>query len=285
MSGIDNAHLFPNSMMAAAAHLGQSRLRSVSGLDSGSSVPPNYRMVAMPGRLNLTGQNATLTYTPVVLNNYVLTAQAGMLALNGQSATLTKAAPPLLSVEAISPIAHNDSIAVLTNTITTLTPNAIIILVWQTNAGQLVGPPTAPGLTFALGFNGPPGNANVGYFWAKAATPGTYTITSTGNFASYFSTVAFSVAGAPSAKFDGPVVDMIAEPLVYTPTNPNDIVFVGWVVGVDNPSAGAGWTQILGQNFFLVEYQIVSSTAPVSATIGAGAGNGSRGFIHGLMAG
>ena len=191
-----------------------------------------------------------------------------------------------LSVEAVSAIAHNDSAAVLTNTITTLTPNAIIILVWQTNAGTLAGPPTAPGLTFALGFNGPPGNANVGYFWAKAATPGTYTITSTGSFAAYFSAVALSVAGAPSANFDGsPVYYASAEPLAYTPTNPNELVFVSWVVATDNPTAGAGWTQIAGQNFWLAEYQIISSTAPVSATIGAGAGNGRAGVIHGLMAG
>ena len=55
----------------------------VTGLDTGSSVGPAYRMIARPGSFVLSGESME------IMAGYVVQAGVGAFALAGQSATLT----------------------------------------------------------------------------------------------------------------------------------------------------------------------------------------------------
>jgi hypothetical protein len=73
--------------------------------------------------------------------------------------------------------------------------------------------------------------------------------------------------------------------VAITTSNANDIVLAGYAFANNTtPSAGGGWTQLLGANYMLVEYQIVSTTqSSLSATIGTGDGDENNGIGDAIM--
>jgi hypothetical protein len=74
--------------------------------------------------------------------------------------------------------------------------------------------------------------------------------------------------------------------LSLTTSTPDGFLFGTYRFGTEaNPTAGAGWNTIQGNNFLLTEYKIVSATqSGTSVPIGTGDTDQNRGIGHSVRA-
>jgi hypothetical protein len=121
---------------------------AVVGMDTGSSVGPNYRMRALAASFFLTGQNTTLTYKPAL--QYAMQADVGAFALNGASVTLT-----------YTPVASGGSVTMQAGagafvfTGESMTPITFYSLTAQTGAFALAGKDATLTKTSVSSYTGP----------------------------------------------------------------------------------------------------------------------------------
>jgi len=182
----------------------------------------------------------------------------------------------------------NSSASSFTVSITTLTPNAVLVLGFISNAGSLSTAPTATGagsLTFIVGSNAV--QNGVGYYSVVAPTAGAYTITVTPASAAFTTVVVISVTNSSSRLFDSTVVTSASDPISFTTTNAKDLVFVVYGVGVGDPTgASGGFIQVTSAgNFIYFGYKIVSATGTYSETLGTGVGTATESLTHALKQG
>jgi hypothetical protein len=147
--------------------------------------------------------------------------------------------------------------------------NVICVAITKNGAGD-VSSVTGTGATFTFRAKSATGANNIEWWTGYAA--GTFSSAVTVNMASSasFATVhAFGVNGAPSSSyFDThsgiPTTNTSDADLTISTSNADDFIFGGYREGsTDNPSAGTGFTRILGgtgSGYQLTEYKIVSST-------------------------
>lgn len=113
------------------------------------------------------------------------------------------------------------------------------------------------------------------------------TITVTQNGIDFITVDAFGVSGSGqiSAVFDsgGPQTTAGADPLSITTTNPNTMVVGCFRPNNANPTAGAGFTQLSGADWHLVEYKLLSTAQTLSCTIGTGAGTCNGVIVFGIV--
>jgi hypothetical protein len=114
------------------------------------------------------------------------------------------------------------------------------------------------------------------------------TVTLSGSSA-YCTVDIFGVSGAnTSAIFDSnsslPTAVQSGDVTLST-SNANDFIFGAYrFASTPSPTAGAGWTQISGANYQLVEYQIASAVqSKLDVVIGTGSGNDNAGIGDAIM--
>lgn len=183
--------------------------------------------------------------------------------------------------------------------LTTTHTNCIVIVCSESNDDQITGISDTAGLTWALrkavvGDNGFGGARVEEVWWARAASilsSDTITV-QYGELVSYAAVTAFGISGAlasgspfdtngalpaSTAYVDGGSATTVA----LTTSNANDFLFACYRIGVADPTQGAGWTLVSGNDasFHLVEYKIVSATqSGLSAAVGTGAGSQQTGI-------
>lgn len=191
-------------------------------------------------------------------------------------------APNLLALDG-SASNNVTSGATITATLTTTQSNDIIMVAVLANAVNIDSIADAAGLTWStrLSLTAP----NLRLFTAVAPSPLVGdVITVTFNTATTFATIsAFGVSGAnTTTKFDPNAAipsQGTTSPVAFTTNNTNDMLIACYRMGTANPTAGAGWTTILGANFMLTEYKIVSATQSGSlGLIGTGDTTETRGI-------
>lgn len=176
--------------------------------------------------------------------------------------------------------ASNGSASSINVSITTANANDIIILAAEANGGPITGV-SGGGLTWVFkgrDTNGPSSPMDLWYAVA-AGTLSAASITVTQTSAAFISVGILGISGADTSTiFDGAIVTGHPDPISISTSNANTFIVGAFREGLDaSPTAGSGWTQVVGSNFLLLEYQIVSSTQTnlsVSQTTGAGNSNG-----------
>lgn len=212
-------------------------------------------------------------------------AGSGSMTLLGVGKAGTGAAPPL-ALDGSASI--NSSTTPQTIALTTTGGSGVIVVAIITNGN--ISTVTASGLTFTL--RGPfvSGTAaNVYEYTAPYSVnfSGNITVTMSSNI--FTTSTVFGISGAKTSSFfdaNGAVPTTATSGNVSISTsNANDFIFATYATGSGSPTAGAGWTQINGSNFQLVEYQIVSATQSGLAATFTSGGPGGGGIIDAIVQG
>jgi hypothetical protein len=169
----------------------------------------------------------------------------------------------------------NSSLASFTIPLTTANGSGLIVVTVGSNNSTIPTSLVASGLTFTLRTT----TANNG-----GVTNATFTAPYTSNFsgnitvnqggvAAFTTATAFGISGVHTASpFDGSAVIGTTGTVAITTTHANTFIFAMYGSAVASPGAGAGWTAINSSNFFITEYQIVSTIQPgLTATTASGA--------------
>lgn len=101
---------------------------------------------------------------------------------------------------------------------------------------------------------------------------------------------AFGISGANTFDANGSLPSTLAgigtsDPVTYSTSSANDFIFVLFRMNSQtNPTAGAGWTQIIGANFQLLEYKKVTAAQTTqTATIATGVGDANGGIVDAIV--
>lgn len=165
-----------------------------------------------------------------------------------------------------------------TATLTTTQTNDRIVVMVETNDNPGVSSVAdTAGLTWTLRATNLGGPSGQDFEEWSAVSSGVLTadvITVTTVHASFTTIGVAAISG--STGFDPVTANTVngaGTVTIPTTSHANAIIYAGYRVGTASPTAGAGWSTIFAGNFFLFEYQIVSSiqTGTV-ATISAGSG-------------
>ena len=160
-----------------------------------------------------------------------------------------------------------------------VTAGDVVIACVATNGGS-GSRSVSSSLTWTLLFEETVG-AGMAVWYAIAGSTLTDTISLAFTGASYFGGAAFAISGANTSSpidADSPVYSG-TDPATLSTATANTMI-VGWFrqSNTQNPSAGAGFTKLVGANFTLLEYKIVSS-AQSSLSITDGSAGDSNGVI------
>lgn len=175
--------------------------------------------------------------------------------------------------------------------LTTTQTNDYIIVVIETNGGPVVSVSSVAlgSFTFMASQLVPAQTTQYEEVWYKfsSGTLTADTITVTNSIANFITVDAFGVSGSGqlSAIFDsgGPQTSA-TDPISITTASPSTMVIAGFRVGTTSPTNGAGFTQIAGANFALVEYKLLSSAQTLSCTVGTGVGTSNGSIAFGIVA-
>lgn len=162
-----------------------------------------------------------------------------------------------------------------------LTAGDIIIVTEMGNGGPMLAPTDSAGSIWTLIGNDPgSGSGPIAAYWAFLTGTST-TVTAKQTSSSFITAVAFGISGAnTSSPIDGSAVTGHPDPQSITTTFANDFIVGAYREGsTASPTAGATYTAVLGANFALTEYRIVSAINTYSVTQTAGATDANGGVV------
>jgi hypothetical protein len=211
--------------------------------------------------------------------------------------------PPILAAAASSlaldgsaqgPLGSGNTTCTVTLTTTNANDLIVVSLVSNDSNPSQTVTVTGAGLTWSQRLDQNTGSTSqhIRMFTAVAASPlSAQVITCTIGTGVYSFGVAsaFGISGAntgsPFDAHSGLPVGGTSDPLSISTTSSKDFIIGMFRMGAtSSPTAGSGWTTIIGANNQLVEYQIVSSPqTSLSVTIGTGVGDSNAGIADAIV--
>jgi hypothetical protein len=180
-----------------------------------------------------------------------------------------------------------------TTTVTTATLTAthandyIIACIGSNAAADISTVKSGSGTSFTkLATAGPANNfINIWALFSTGIFSDTVVVTQSG--AAFCTVDAFCVSGSgqTSLVFDsGGPQTLTGDPISITTVNPNTMVIAAFrESSAANPTAGGGFSQISGADFFLTEYQLLPSAGTLSCTQTTGAGTANGGIAIAIV--